>query len=143
MTGVSRNSSQVYHSIMEPWDFHKLTISARSIRTNVEAITAVFDRLCESERVDTQHRQRILAALLKREELGSTGVGGGVAVPHAKDSGVARLIGAVADFPKGVDFNSLDGKPVHVIYLFVSPADQLGEHLRVLESISRMLRNGA
>jgi PTS system nitrogen regulatory IIA component len=72
--------------------------------------------------------------------MGSTGIGGGLAVPHARFTGLTRLIGAIADFPAGVDFNSLDGKPVHVVCLFVSPADQPSEHLRVLEAISQHLR---
>ena len=93
--------------------------------------------------LNMEHRRGILAALEKREELGSTGIGRGVAVPHAKYPGVARLIGAVADFPAGVDFKSLDGKPVHVVCLFVPPTDRPSDHLRVLEAISQHLRLGA
>jgi len=124
-------------------DFQRFTISDPSICTSAQAIAAAFDRLAESEHVATGHRRGILDALQKREELGSTGIGRGVAIPHAKYPGVARLIGAVADFPAGVDFKSLDGKPVHVVCLFVSPTDQPHEHLRVLEAISRQLRLGA
>jgi PTS system fructose-specific IIA component/PTS system nitrogen regulatory IIA component len=123
--------------------FRKFTISDPSIRTNAQAIAAVFDRLAESERLNTEDRHGMLAALQLREELGSTGIGRGVAVPHAKYPGMARLIGAVADFPAGVDFRSLDGNLVHVVYLFVSPTGRPNEHLRVLEVISRQLRIGA
>ncbi len=108
----------------------------------MQAIAAVFDRLAESERLNKKDRPAILAALQEREKLGSTGIGRGLAVPHAKHSGVPRLTGAVADFPAGVDFKSLDGKPVHTVYLFVSPTDRPSEHLRVLEAISRQLRLG-
>jgi PTS system fructose-specific IIA component/PTS system nitrogen regulatory IIA component len=121
-------------------EFREFTITDQSIHTDVQAIAAVFNRLAEFEGLNTVHRQGILAALLKREELGSTAVGGGAAVPHATYPGLARLIGAVADFPAGVDFRSLDGKPVRVVYLFVSPTDRPSEHLRGLEEISRRLR---
>lgn len=124
-------------------DFHIFTISDQSVRTGAEAISAVFERLAESERLTAEQRRRILAALQVREELASTGIGDGLAIPHAKFAGVDRLIGAVAKFPSGVDFKALDGKPVHVVCLFASPADRPSEHLRVLESISRRLRIGA
>jgi fructose-specific phosphotransferase system IIA component len=83
----------------------------------------------------------IVKAILKREELGSTGIGRGVAVPHTKHKSVERLTGAVAVSREGVDFNSLDGEKVHLIFLLVSPPDRPGDHLRALENISRQLRD--
>jgi PTS system fructose-specific IIA component/PTS system nitrogen regulatory IIA component len=83
----------------------------------------------------------IVKAILKREELGSTGIGRGVAVPHTKHSSVERLIGTVAVSREGVDFNSLDGEKVQLVFLLVSPPDRPGDHLRALENISRQLRN--
>ena len=83
----------------------------------------------------------IVAAILKREELGSTGIGNGVAVPHTKQASVGKLVAAVALVKDGVDFQSLDGKRVHIMFLLVSPPDRPGDHLRGLENISRHLRN--
>src|SRR5947199_5000215 len=83
----------------------------------------------------------IIRAILKREFLGSTGIGRGVAIPHTKHSSVERLIGTVAVSPKGVGFDSLDGEPVHVFVLLISPHDRPGDHLRALENVSRCLRD--
>ena len=78
---------------------------------------------------------------MKREDLGSTGIGRGVAVPHTKHPSVSRLVGTVAVSPAGVDFESLDGEPVQLFFLLVSPPDRPGDHLRALENISRQLRD--
>ena len=78
---------------------------------------------------------------MKREELGSTGIGRGVAVPHTKHPSVNRLVGTVAVSPEGVDFDSLDGEKVQLFFLLISPPDRPGDHLRALENISRQLRN--
>jgi nitrogen PTS system EIIA component len=83
----------------------------------------------------------IVKAILKREQLGSTGIGRGVAIPHAKHASVDRLVGAVAVSKTGVNFDSLDGEPVHVFVMLVSPNDRPGDHLRALENVSRCLRD--
>ncbi len=83
----------------------------------------------------------IVKAILKRELLGSTGIGRGVAIPHTKHASVDRLVGTVALSRNGVAFDSLDGEPVHVFVLLVSPQDRPGDHLRALENVSRSLRD--
>jgi nitrogen PTS system EIIA component len=83
----------------------------------------------------------IVKAILKRELLGSTGIGRGVAIPHTKHTSVDRLIGTVALSKSGVNFDSLDGEPVFVFFLLVSPQDRPGDHLRALENVSRCLRD--
>ena len=83
----------------------------------------------------------IVAAILKREELGSTGIGNGVAVLHTKHVSVSKLVAAIALVKTGVDFQSLDGGRVNIMFLLVSPPDRPGDHLRGLENISRHLRN--
>jgi PTS system fructose-specific IIA component/PTS system nitrogen regulatory IIA component len=83
----------------------------------------------------------VVKAILKRELLGSTGIGRGVAIPHTKHAGVDRLIGTVALSRGGVPFESLDGEPVHVFVLLISPQDRPGDHLRALENVSRSLRD--
>jgi PTS system nitrogen regulatory IIA component len=83
----------------------------------------------------------IVKAVLKRELLGSTGIGRAVAIPHSKHSLVDRLVGTVAISKGGVAFDSLDGEPVHVFVLLISPQDRPGDHLRALENVSRSLRD--
>lgn len=83
----------------------------------------------------------IVAAIMKREELGSTGIGRGVAVPHTKHASVEKLVGTVGVSHDGVEFASLDGEKVQLFFLLVSPPDRPGDHLRALENISRQLRD--
>src|SRR5439155_96389 len=83
----------------------------------------------------------LVKAVLKRELLGSTGIGRGVAIPHTKHNSVERLIGTVALSRPGVNFDSFDGEPVHVFVLLISPQDRPGDHLRALENVSRSLRD--
>jgi mannitol/fructose-specific phosphotransferase system IIA component (Ntr-type) len=83
----------------------------------------------------------IVKAVLKRELLGSTGIGRGVAIPHTKHGSVERLVGSVGVCKPGVAFDSLDGEPVHVLVLLISPQDRPGDHLRALENVSRSLRD--
>jgi mannitol/fructose-specific phosphotransferase system IIA component (Ntr-type) len=85
--------------------------------------------------------EEIVKAILKRELLGSTGIGRGVAIPHTKHPSVERLVGTVALAKNGVAFDSLDGEPVHVFVLLISPQDRPGDHLRALENVSRSLRD--
>ena len=86
-------------------------------------------------------REGIVKAIMKREELGSTGIGRGVAVPHTKHASVDRLVGTVGVSTEGIDFNSLDGEKVQLFFLLISPPDRPGDHLRALENISRQLRD--
>jgi mannitol/fructose-specific phosphotransferase system IIA component (Ntr-type) len=83
----------------------------------------------------------IVKAILKREQLGSTGIGRGVAIPHTKHNSVDRLVGSVAISKTGVAFDSVDGEPVHVLVLLVSPQDRPGDHLRALENVARSMRD--
>ncbi|MHB8863647.1 MAG: PTS sugar transporter subunit IIA, partial [Pirellulaceae bacterium] len=69
-------------------------------------------------------QESIVKAIMKREELGSTGIGRGVAVPHTKHPSVGRLIGTVGVSSEGVDFNSLDGEKVQLFFLLISPPDR-------------------
>jgi PTS system fructose-specific IIA component/PTS system nitrogen regulatory IIA component len=106
-----------------------------------EAIREMVKSLVNAGDVAADEFESIVKAIMKREELGSTGIGRGVAVPHTKHPSVERLIGTVAVSPLGVDFASLDGEVVHLFFLLVSPPDRPGDHLRALENISRQLRD--
>jgi len=107
------------------------------------AVREMVQALCKAGKVESGEFESIVKAILKREELGSTGIGRGVAVPHTKHPSVDRLIGTVAVSHRGVDFTSLDGEVVHLFFLLVSPPDRPGDHLRALENISRQLRDDA
>lgn len=109
--------------------------------TKEAAIRSMVASLKDSGSISADDEDGIISAILKREELGSTGIGNGVAVPHTKHASVNKLIATVALASGGVDFASLDGEPVYILFLLVSPPDKPGDHLRALESISRHLRN--
>ena len=119
----------------------------KAIRADLSAddkesvIREMVQALQEAGAVATGEFESIVKAILKREELGSTGIGRGVAVPHTKHPSVDRLVGSVAVSSRGVDFASLDGEVVHLFFLLVSPPDRPGDHLRALENISRQLRD--
>jgi nitrogen PTS system EIIA component len=85
----------------------------------------------------------IVKSVLRRENLGSTGIGRNIAIPHSKHASVDRLIGTLALSPVGVPFDSIDGEPVYVFVLLVSPQDQPGEHLRALENVVRTMKDDA
>jgi PTS system nitrogen regulatory IIA component len=74
-------------------------------------------------------------------ELGSTGIGRGIAVPHTKHPSVDRLVATVGVSASGVEFNSLDDAKVQIFFLLVSPPDRPGDHLRALENVARQLRD--
>ena len=78
--------------------------------------------------------------LWEREQLGSTGIGSGIAIPHCKLQGLAHGIVAVGLVPEGVDFAAADGRPVKVLFLVISPIGSPAEHLQVLAAISRWVR---
>lgn len=83
----------------------------------------------------------VVKAILKRELLSSTGIGDGVAIPHAKHPSVTQLVGTVAVASKGVSFDSVDNDPVYVLVMLISPQERPSEHLRALEGVSRCLKD--
>jgi PTS system nitrogen regulatory IIA component len=83
----------------------------------------------------------IVAALNERERLGSTGFGGGAAIPHGRIEGLGRVFGYFARLTQPIDFQSVDGLPVDLVFLLLSPPDAGADHLKALASVSRALRN--
>ncbi|WP_203290790.1 PTS IIA-like nitrogen regulatory protein PtsN [Maricaulis parjimensis] len=82
----------------------------------------------------------IFDAVLQRERLGSTGVGQGVAIPHARLAGVDEVVGVFARLRSPVDFESIDGRPADLIFMLIAPEDAGAEHLKALARVSRLLR---
>jgi PTS system fructose-specific IIA component/PTS system nitrogen regulatory IIA component len=122
-------------------------VSREAVRADLAAddkesvIREIAQALLDAGKVSASEFDGIVKAILKREDLGSTGIGRGVAVPHTKHPSVDRLIGAVGVSTEGVDFDSLDGEKVNLFFLLISPPDRPGDHLRALENVSRQLRN--
>ena len=85
----------------------------------------------------------VLAGLNEREQLGSTGFGQGVAIPHAKIEGLSQIYGLFARLSEPVDYKAIDGRPVDLVILLLSPLDAGAEHLKALASISRVTRDAA
>ena len=77
----------------------------------------------------------------KREQLGSTGMGGGIAIPHARLAGVAKPVGVLAKLRRAIDFAAIDGKPVDLVFLLLLPAASQGEQLTALAAVARRLRD--
>lgn len=83
----------------------------------------------------------IRQALMEREQLGSTGVGRGVAIPHGKIEGVSEIVGVFAKLDQAVDFEAVDDQPVDLIFVLLAPADATAAHLKALAKVSRLLRD--
>lgn len=86
--------------------------------------------------------EQLLRRLQEREQLGSTGIGAGIAIPHCKLPGLRQGIVAIGIAPQGVDFGSADGQPVRLFFLVISPDNAPAEHLQVLSAISRWVKTG-
>ncbi len=87
-------------------------------------------------------RDRLMKVLLERERLGSTGIGDGIAIPHGKLRDIDDLVLSFGRSAEGIDFESMDGKPVHRGFLLVAPEACAGIHLMALAKIARLLKNG-
>lgn len=114
-----------------------------SATTKEGVIRDMVESLREAGQFRGADVEDIIRAILRRELLGSTGIGRGVAIPHTKHASVDKLVGTLAVSPNGVAFDSLDGDPVYIFVLLISPQDRPGDHLRALEHVSRCLRDDA
>ena len=83
----------------------------------------------------------ILDALLEREELGSTGIGQGIAIPHGKSDSSGKVVAALGVSKRGINFDALDGEPVYIFFLLIAPSNSAGIHLKILAKISRLLKD--
>jgi PTS system nitrogen regulatory IIA component len=87
------------------------------------------------------NREDLVRVLMERERLGSTGIGGGIGIPHGKLRGLESLILSFGLSRKGVDFESMDGRPTHIFFLLITPENSTGLHLKLLARISKILKN--
>ena len=103
------------------------------------ALRELVDVLAKAEGI--KNKEELVKVLLGRESLGSTGIGQGIGIPHAKTNAVKKLVAALGICPQGVNFEALDGEPVHIFFLLIAPEDSAGPHLKGLARISRLLKD--
>jgi len=117
---------------------HKAIIMDIKSREKLEAIKELVDHMVAKKFV--KNGEEFLQALAKRENLESTGIGNGIAIPHARTDSVKDVLLAFARSPEGVDFSSIDGKPSYLIFLIASPEQKKSEYIMALAKLSRLLR---
>ena len=105
------------------------------------AIVELVELLVVRGKIKPDDRELVLAALRQREETMSTGIGFGIAIPHASSDRVSEVVAAFGRSLKGIEFDSLDNAPVKFIVLFVVPKDQFQTHLRTLAAIAKFLND--
>jgi len=112
------------------------------VMDNVENKFAIIEKMLDQalRKGVIMTREPILHKIREREELESTGVVEGIAIPHARTEAVKDLLMIIGVIKEGLDFNSLDGKPVHIVFLIVAPEEAKSKYIQVLARISRMCR---
>jgi PTS system nitrogen regulatory IIA component len=104
-----------------------------------DAIKEMVELLVKTGKV--KDKKKMLQTLMEREELGSTGIGQGIAIPHGKSDTVSDLAAAFGLSADGITFDSLDGEPVNIFFLLVAPEGAAGAHLKALARISSLLKD--
>ena len=92
-------------------------------------------------RITGRDQKDLVRVLMDRERLGSTGIGGGIGIPHGKIKDLESLVLGFGLSRKGVDFESIDGQPTHIFFILITPENSTGLHLKLLARISRILKN--
>ena len=92
-------------------------------------------------RIAKVSQAELVRVLMEREQLGSTGIGGGIGIPHGKLRGLDKLILGFGLSRKGIDFDSMDRRPANIFFLLITPENSTGVHLKLLARISRLLKN--
>jgi nitrogen PTS system EIIA component len=110
-------------------------------RTKPDVVRELAEHLVRTHKeINTE---RLVEVLWERERLGSTAIGDGIAIPHGKLQGVQSVIAVFGRHLDGVDFDSLDGAPTRLFFLLVAPEDAVGQHLKALARVSRLLKDQA
>jgi fructose-specific phosphotransferase system IIA component len=104
-----------------------------------EVLAGLVELLSRSRKI--RNKKLFFKAMLEREKLGSTGIGNGVAIPHAKSEGVGDFIIAFARKDNGIDFGALDGEKTYLFFAMASSKNEVGSHLKVLAQISSLVRD--
>lgn len=117
-----------------------ITADLKAVRKE-DVLKELVDLLAASEDIEKKNRNKLVEQLMAREALGSTAIGQGVGIPHAKSECVNKLVAGFGISQKGVDFDSLDGEKVYIFFLLIAPIDSAGPHLKALARISRLLKD--
>jgi PTS system nitrogen regulatory IIA component len=126
---------------MKIMDFlNKKAVSVNIKSTDKEGVIRELVGLL-SNATEVKNKEDLINSVLAREALGSTGIGQGIGIPHAKSQNVKELVAAFGLSKNGVDFDSLDGEPAHIFFLLLAPEESAGPHLKALARISRMLKD--
>ena len=128
-------------NVMEFLDERAVTVDVKARQSKEEVIRELVELLVRAGSIKERDVHKLVQILLKRESLGSTGIGQGVAIPHGKSDCVTKLVGAFGVSRAGVDFDALDGEPVSLLFLLVAPEDSAGPHLKALARISHLLKD--
>ena len=128
---------------MQIMDFLSKKAIVTDIKSNKkeDVIKELVDALINAGDIEKRCRNKLIDSLMSREALGSTAIGQGIAIPHAKSDCVEKLVAAFGLSNKGVDFDSLDGELAYIFFLLVAPKDSAGPHLKALARISRLLKD--
>lgn len=118
----------------------KSVVGSLRAPTKKQALQALAEKVAA---VSTLDERQVFEALLQRERLGSTGVGHGIAIPHAKLAGAPRIIGVFARLERPVDFEALDDEPVDLVFVLIAPESAGADHLKALARVARVLRDPA
>ena len=113
-----------------------------SVTTKFDAIQQLVAKLALAGAIPADREAEIVAAVLHREELGTTAIGRGVAVPHARHAAISRVVATIGFSSAGIDFDALDRNPVHLLVLVLSPLDAAAQNLRALQQVVTELKTG-
>jgi len=119
-------------------------LTPKSVRANVSVPNkkSLFQQLSQlAAQAHGVDAQLVLDRLTERERLGSTGFGGGIAIPHGKIDGLTSVIGVAVRLPAPIDFEAIDDLPVDLVFMLLSPVDGGPDHLKALATVSRMMRD--
>jgi PTS system nitrogen regulatory IIA component len=103
-------------------------------------IATLIEGLVRAKKITPEHGTGILDETMKREAVGSTGIGHGIAIPHCRTLLVRDIICAYGHSDGGLDFDSLDGEPVYSVFLLLTPPDQKEQHLQLMKSFASQIR---
>lgn len=119
-----------------------LNINAINVDLKARDKKGILDELVAPVAQETgASHDKLVKVLMDRERLGSTGIGGGIGIPHGKLKNLESLILGFGLSRQGIDFESMDGRPTHIYFLLLTPESSAGVHLKLLARISRLLKN--
>jgi len=119
----------------------EMVVPELSADNKPDVLRELAGRLCSGFREIAL--DKVVGVLAERERMGSTAIGDGIAIPHGKLKGLTRIIGIFGRSTKGVDFESLDGKPTHLFFVLMAPDDSASLHLKALARVSRLFKDEA